>query len=503
MKDPELESNIDFMEKYQYSVSKVDNLDPELMIRFFKENNNDCEESIYMDLFDFLLTTPLNRESSLKILTEVQSVDPIKNTHHHHFTKNLKNIYQHLDCQNFSYHILIKSQISLNYDKFLSKKLFNDNIHRLYQIFLENYDEDTFFELSQTASNASNDTNYLLKLFNYLKNLSNLLQNDKDMFALLKLSRAVKIGELFFIKKIAPRELESVFNNLELDIIYYISYNCVPKIKLHLESYQKKVAEIDLDWLTCSEDVFELIKKGDGNQLLTVDKLNLLSPDFALLSYVRRRNWLLAYLINKIHEIEEAKPDTNSDRTKFFNNLLNLRQNQSLKFLFDNNPVVTALQSDLTLDSFTMHSIMHNWESLHLVVDNIPERILCNSSNLLCFRDYIICKLVSLNVTTPLIVQTVNSNELRVKCILQNLKWWPGQICVEILENEITNADNDEEIKNELRNWLNLIKLYENVRQEIQKWDLSQRWYIQYINWLRPCYICTYSICMRLPEGCT
>lgn len=479
------------MEKFQYMRSKQKNnegeqLEIKSVINFCNQNSHLEDDTdlitqyeelshlknneVYMNLVDAALTLPTNHEQSIQLINEARKCKKSTNisSEYEKFCENLFKIFDEVEekTENIS-RILTNSSYSLKYDKFKAKnKFFCDMLNILKQFCTTETRKEAYISLLELISNQNySSENYLRKIYNYLSLLAQLLSYDEDIFEILNKNRAAMIGDLFFVQNIPPRELESLFSKLELDIIYHIAWYCLPIIKLHVN--QKEDSNFIESGNSTFAEYFKLMQtKYSGNEI----DVKMYTPDFSLLSYIRRRNWLLAYIINKIHEIEEAKPDTNSNRTKFFNNLLNLPRNQMLKKLYDENLIITSLQHKIDVGKFI--NFLHeqerkDWKILYQIIDNFPENISVSNKDLCTLRDYLICNLVSgLTVESEeyLYVQRITNCSLRIQCILDNLKNWQGKVCIDVLENELTHKDSFLEREEELQEWLKSIKLYENVR---------------------------------------
>lgn len=476
------------MEKYEYLKRKeFDNDDSKIktITDFFIENVNIDSEiddalkyfkdaQIYLNLIDSTLTFSKNYETSDKIVTTAKIYKPNYNNNYERFYDNIFKLFVEIGTKRNAslLDIVNNCRYSLSYDKYKEEEMLINIVCENVKSFLNTDDRcKHYLALSELLGN---ENNYLRKVYNYLTLLSQIL-TFQDVFKILMQNRAALLGELFFVQKIPPRELESLFSKLELDIVYNIAWNCIPSVNIE----EKASLKIEYDILKNKNFMEYLLQLKRIHKTKDVPKHKIYTPDFSLLSYIRRRNWLLAYLINKIHLIEEAKPDTNSDRTKYFNRLTYLKRNQLLCQLYNGNVIVTALQKSLDkklildyVENFAKVSKQVDWMHLFEVVDNVQGDVYFGQ-----LRNYVICNLIT-DKTNYGCVERITDTSLRLRCILENLKNWPGMFCLNILTTQLTHGGVEARSKEDLQGWISKISLYEEIHK---KWTEMGSWHEVYV----------------------
>ncbi|KAF2881693.1 hypothetical protein ILUMI_24475 [Ignelater luminosus] len=321
---------------------------------------------------------------------------------------------------------------------------------------------------------------FLQRFLNYLRSFSKILYvehnnsqliskgKDTSYFALLDFSRSEILEKLLFEKKLDLHDFEQLFSKLKLDLIHHVATIFFPKVHLSIN------------------------QRSNENKYV---KPNVL-PNNNIITYVQKRNWLLAFILNEMYKIEETKLDLNEIRIKTFINFIKLSRIQNLKSLFDNNEVVTALQQNIApklINTFfeqhiikseveaSQHSTssletgkeifegdlkITDWKHLFDVIDSIPFNQLQKSKELLDLRDMVLNELIS-DCFEPdyfKYVQFISDNQLRWECILNNMTTWPGQFCIEVFESELSRFDKiDEKYEKKFVKWCEKIRIYEKV----------------------------------------
>lgn len=325
------------------------------------------------------------------------------------------------------------------------------------------------------------NTKYLYKLLNYLKAFSKVLYIEKNnsgiisngkhssFFSMLYHNRSELMGELLFVRNLDPDEFERFFGKLKLDYLYHVIGNCFPTINLHTEE------------ILAEEEMYP------ENELYT--------PKKTILTYIQKRNWLLAFILNEMYRVEGVDVGITEIRVKTFLNYSNLPAIKNLTEIYGKSIVTAAIQNEINFQKLKEHvnSKLAHFENLieqpednEVVIEfgeDITERIstrknitqlldLVNSvseiqirknKDFIELRDSIIVKLVEKWECFSLVQMIVNRN-LRIGILLKNLKYWPDTCCIELIKSEMTKfevADNAELM--ELKSWLTRIAFYEEV----------------------------------------
>lgn len=327
---------------------------------------------------------------------------------------------------------------------------------------------------------------YIAKLYNYLKSFSKILyieQNSSDIisqgkntsyFNLLYHNRSELMGKLLFERHLDPSEFEKYFGKLKLDYLYHVIGNCFPTINLHSQENITK------------EELYP------ENSLYT--------PSKSIITYIQKRNWLLAFILSEMYKLEDLKIDISEIRVRPFLNYMKLSKIQSLKVLFENNEIITALQNEISPqkvshyvntkilkndyltssqysqasnDSFeAAQEILEdaikttNWKELYDVIDGIPENQLRKAPVLMELKDMVLVNLVQdrFEINYFKYVQFIRDEDLRISTILYNIRQWPGEFCIDVIKSEITKFETVQNAKiSELKEWLQHIELCEEA----------------------------------------
>lgn len=327
--------------------------------------------------------------------------------------------------------------------------------------------------------------NYLLRFFKYLKvyskivyvekNNSNLISKGKEasFFEILKMSRIVILKNLVCDKKIDVCDFEHMYSTLKLDLIYEVSSTFFPKIPLYFD-------EMDIN------KCFIKSKKME-------------KPDKNIILYIQKRNWLLAFILSEIFNMNELNININESRIQTFINLVQLERVQTLKTLFMNNNVVTALQhkineeaienyaqnilkeNNMTLDKtdgnvemaeeIFEHSLDFKNLRQHIIdiIHNLPESQFKNSKKLSDLYDIILSNTSFESNTADYVkyIRFISDHSIRISCIVDFCKWSP-KICMDVMKSEFSRFSkiSEDQLK-PLKRKYNEIELYENVSKDL------------------------------------
>ncbi|KAH1006644.1 zinc finger FYVE domain-containing protein 26 [Dendroctonus ponderosae] len=306
-------------------------------------------------------------------------------------------------------------------------------------------------------------TNYLQKLWNYLRAFSRVLYIERDnsdlvaeghissYFKLLGYNRSELMGNLLFQQNLNPAEFERHFGKLKLDFVYHVVGNCFPTINLHAD---ENVAKEEL----YHENV-------------------LYPPSESMISYIRKRNWLLALILIEMYKVKDLEFDVGELRIRNFLNYLHLPKIQHLQPLFNNNEIITALQNDISFQK-VQEFVQNNrpseedrlksttWRRLAGVLDSIPEKQL-KHEDFQSLKDLVLANLGSERV------MEIKDRDARFNLLVGNLKIWPLDVCIRSIKSEISRFDQTDDHKvDELKAWLEHIEQSKQVMNvlEVENW---------------------------------
>ncbi|KAK5647689.1 hypothetical protein RI129_002581 [Pyrocoelia pectoralis] len=460
----------------------------------------------FMNIIDLILTLPNNSEecSDLINLALIYS-DVDVDEHYLNFFTRMKNIFKEINTRytlsikeilcnpefeldteqhqaNESFHIqlmhlsniLYKQLEGISDGKFNEKHAAHKTFIKLHQLFSSNYTE------------GKEQIRYLLRLFNYLKGFSKIFyieHNNSDLismgkntslFAILNMGRSEILQKLLFERNLDISDFEQLFVKLKLDLVYHVASIFFPSISL-------------------------------GNPSVCVwEGKQTFSSNSHVISYIQKRNWLLAYILKNIYNIEDSDVVLNEVRIKSLLNYLKLPRLQQLKTLFNDNAMITALQHNINPSTlkgyFDTHTVqvdgflqgsqistgsfetgeeifegslkITDWKHLFDIIDNIPQTQLCNNEELVALRDKVLMELVS-DCFEPdfyKYVQYITNDRLRCECIINNFTTWRGNFCINVMKSEISNFSKiDDEYLEKFKDWCEKIELCEKIK------DLSNK----------------------------
>lgn len=341
-------------------------------------------------------------------------------------------------------------------------------------------------EFVEWNQDGRDNIKYIAKLYNYLKAFSKILyieQNSSDIvsqgkntsyFSLLYHNRSELMGKLLFERHLDPSEFEKYFGKLKLDYLYHVIGNCFPTINLHSRENITK------------EELYP--------------ENSLYVPSKNIITYIQKRNWLLAFILNEMYKLEDVKIDISEVRVRPFLNYMKLPKNQCLKVLFENNEIITALQNEISpqkISNYVNTKILKNdyltssqysqtsndsfeaaqeiledaikstnWKELYDVIDSIPENQLRKAAVLIELKDMVLVNLVQdrFEINYFTYIQFINDTDLRISTILHNMRQWPGKFCINVIKSEITKFETIQNTKiTQLKVWLQHIELCEEV----------------------------------------
>lgn len=459
------------------------------VLKHFSEEN-----AFFANILDFAITQCIDFEGSEKMLHlafEFNKMDTTICSAYHTFSRELCNM---LTTEEYFKSTLSDILAFGNYS--LDNEIYVDLV-TLYNEFQENLTIDEvgvlnnnhvnhvlalkIHNICMTTKYGEINTKYLYKLLNYLKAFSKVLyieKNNSDIiskgkntsfFNLLSHNRSELMGELLFERNLDPDEFEKFFGKLKLDYLYHVIGNCFPTINLHTEESLAKE---------------ELYPEND-----------LYIPKKTILTYIQKRNWLLAFILNEIYQVKDVNIGVTEIRVKTFSNYSKLLSIKKLTEMYNENRVVAAIQKDVNFQKLKQHvfSKMTKCENsidayndrntsievgedirenmsrrkkiVHLlaIVDSTSEIQRRKSRDFIDLKDTIIVSFVE-ECQYCAMVHNISKKILRIGVILKNFRFWPGTWCINLIKSELTKFDIDVNGEmEELSSWLDRIVFYEEV----------------------------------------
>ncbi|XP_066249376.1 zinc finger FYVE domain-containing protein 26 homolog [Euwallacea similis] len=333
--------------------------------------------------------------------------------------------------------------------------------HSSHAVFNSLFSSSCLNEAAAVSEDAER-VKYLQKLFNYLQAFSEVLYIEVDasdliskgkncsFFNLLFYNRSELMGHLLFEKNLEPTEYEKYFSKLKLDFLYHVAGNCFPTINLH--SHERITKE-------------ELYPENI-----------LYPPNPAVINYIKRRNWLIALLLIEMHKVKEVELEIGVSRIQNFINYLRLPRIQNLQPIFKYNEIMTGLQNEIhfqqvhdfvyseigkRVDIDSTHSSgsrcifdaaeeieedklkSTNWKHLYLVIESISDKQLRKNRHFKELRDMLLVNLVRDGVECEYYkyVMKIHDKAIRINMILDYMKVWPEDFCINSLKYELTRFD--------------------------------------------------------------
>lgn len=475
---------------------------------FFKHLTADNE--VFMNMLDLAITLPQNFENSeiiLALACENNSLDCNITSNYAKFCKKLLELFKEIGKEkNRSIgEILTSPDYKIDLNKYTKQEEFYNSLSRAYNEVIEDLQltESGFLNskhpshksvlkinklcVEYSDANLSENIKYLSKLYNYLKAFARILyieQNTSDIvskgkntsyFDLLTFNRSELMGKLLFERNLDPSEFEKYFGKLKLDYLYHVVGNCFPTINLHIQENVTK------------EELYP--------------ENNLYIPTKGIITYIQRRNWLLAYILNKMYTIEGVFIDINEVRVRVFMNYLALQKIAILKQLYNDNVIVTALQNEINVqkmsdfinerilqlesltashysqnsnDSFETGEELQedmlrsvNWKDIFDLIRCVPEDQMKKNRVFFNMMDTVLVSLIqdALEPEYHRYVLFINNRDMRISMILDHMKNWQGYFCLDVINSEISRYDGMQDGKLvELKMWLLHITLCEKVR---------------------------------------
>lgn len=460
---------------------------------FQKENNR------FMSMFDFAVTQCGCYEDSEILLNEAFKYCNFKQeTDYGVFCMKFKTVFDYVGKKynKSARDVLVSSNFQLDIDEYKKEEELFEQLEYLYKKFGDelntsengclnsNHKAHATYAKLQEICSSENNRSYLNRLFTYLKAFSKVLyiqQNNSSIvaqnkntsfFEMLKYNRALLVGKLLFENNLDPADFEETFVKLKLDLLYHIAGNCFPTINLHKQE------------IVSSEELYP------ENRLYV--------PTDSIMIYVQKRNWLLAYILSEIYNVQTINIDLNRMRIRHFENYIKSSRIQHLRVLFDGSEIITALQNEVDSDklisfiqkrmesdtanmtsSYSSEDSVENaeemseehlkaidWKYLFDIVDSIPENEFRKSEDYINLRDLIIKSMVSelYEFNYQEYVQYISNARLRIETILGSFETWPVDFCIRILKKETSSLQQTDRFEQKiLKSWIEKLELYKLV----------------------------------------
>ncbi|CAG9863410.1 unnamed protein product [Phyllotreta striolata] len=472
----------------------------------------------FMNMFDLAVTLPQNFENSeimLELACENNALDCNVDSNYARFSKKLIDMYREIGKEKDLGlgEMLTSPDYIVDLVKHRKQEDFYNTLSAYYNEVIDDLQliesgvlnskhpsHKSILKINKLLVDyADENVKYLQKLYNYLKafsrvlyiekNTSDIVSNGKNTsyFDLLKINRSELMGKLLFERNLDPSEFEKYFGKLKLDYLYHVIGNCFPTINLHIQEHVTK------------EELYP--------------ENNLYIPTKAIITYIQKRNWLLAYILNKMYNVEGVKIDINENRVRAFHNYLLLPKNVLMQQLYNNNAILTALQNEISAqkmsefinervmrhESMTASHCSHNsndsletgeelqedmlrsinWKDVFELVRSVPEDQAKKNRVFSGMADTVLVSLIQdgLEPECHRYALFVNHRDTRINVILDQMRHWCGEACLDVIRSEVSRFDGMQDGKLvELKMWLLHITLCEKLKAIL---DVST-WYTAY-----------------------
>ncbi|KAI4468931.1 zinc finger fyve domain-containing protein 26 [Holotrichia oblita] len=437
------------------------------------ESKSDISQKA-INTLDILMTIPFDH-SALQELINIVDVELGDNRSFlppfYHRMKQMKsdNYYQShtillscnsVDVSKFDEEYSLYEKLSKVYDNFqLIAQRSESGVlsfnHILHKLLLELQEICTGFKFAN-----KDQIQYMHRLLKYLKAFSRIFlleQNNTDLISkgcdaslleILKHQRVDLISKLIYERHVDGVDFDYIFGKMKLDLTYHIAACSFPKVNLNRSN---------ANW------------KG----------VPLFKPRRDVVSYIQKRNWLLAFMINKIHGIQDEKIDSNEIRIRTLGNLIQLEDVQNLKSLFNDNEILTVLNRDFCTyitdeqeviskdDNFYPILLQlpdtNNWKQLYNLISSINEIRIDAKIQKLC--DLILCNLIKCREEDAYYnyIRFITNRDIRLEIILAEMQYWPAEFCLDIIKFETSICEEGNKVM-DLQNWYKKIQLYVQMR---------------------------------------
>ncbi|XP_072390542.1 zinc finger FYVE domain-containing protein 26 homolog isoform X1 [Diabrotica undecimpunctata] len=500
---------------------KIDTTVDKLSQKYNFFNHFNSKNEMFMNILDLAITVSQDNENSeviLQLACENNSLDANVCSNYSKFCKRLVDLYKEIGKEkNLSLgEVIVLPEYHLDLNAYTKEEEFFATFSEAYNdamsdltlsepgsLNIRHLSHRTVLKLNFLCVDNSYsrvmENKYILKLYNYLKAFSRVLYIEQDTsdivsrgknssyFDLLVFNRSELMGKLLFERNLDPSEFEKYFEKLKLDYLYHVVGNCFPTINLHIE---ENVAKDEL-----------------------YPENNLYVPNKSIITYIQKRNWLLAYVLNKMYMVEGVSIDISEIRVRVFMNYLGLRKVQILQRVYNDNTIITALQNEISIqkvsdfinDRILLHErsmnlhLSHNssdsleaaeelgedtlgyinWKDVYDLVACIPEDQCRKNRVCLSMTDMVLVSLIQDGVEPDYYryVLFIGNRDMRISMILDHIKEWPGDFCLDCIKSEITRFDGMQDGRIvELKIWLLHITLCETLKYKL---DVTS-WYAAY-----------------------
>lgn len=470
-------------------------------LQHFKEEN-----TLFANILDLAITQPTNlveSEAMLHLAFEFNKLTISDSSKYFEFPKKLCEIITTEEYPRTSLRSMLAfGNYTLDINKYIRHNEIYIDLVKYYDEFQEkisldetgilnsNHPNHTIaLKISNVCNMAFRDgdmnNKYLYKLLNYLKAFSKVLyieKNNSDIisngksssfFNILSQNRSELMGQLLFERNLDPDEFEKYFGKLKLDYLYHVIGNCFPTINLHTEEGLE------------AEELYP--------------ENNLYIPKKPVLTYIQKRNWLLAFILNEMYQVPGVDIGVTEVRVKTFSNYSKLSPIKNLTEVYNESTVITVIQNEVNFQKLKLHiyskiskyeNVIETQEISEMAVeigeditecisrrkklarlldliDSVSEIQCKTNRDFIDLKDKIISKLVE-ECEYFTYVQNITNKNTRMGLILKKLRNWPGILCIDLLKSEMTKFEQiDDEALGELKSWLTRVNFYEEVSEGI------------------------------------
>lgn len=189
---------------------------------------------------------------------------------------------------------------------------------------------------------SSTQPNYLQKLWDYLQKLKELIHmdfncdNEINIFNYLLVPLEKIIGDLVHIRGILPNKIEQITNGMNINLF-----------EILVSGLTNELCNI----ASINDHKFHF---NDGNFQNSKPIINFelnYKPDMIVVAYLKKHNWLIAYLIEKLFDFNT----TDDHNTNLLRNVFNLESTQNLKSLYGGNEAKSALNYLVDINLFNTY----------------------------------------------------------------------------------------------------------------------------------------------------
>lgn len=301
--------------------------------------------------------------------------------------------------------------------------------------------------------NSSVKCDFLKQLWEYLQKLNALIQfgsnyvNELNIFNFLNIPLEKIIGDLVHKRGNLPNKIEKVTNSMNINLFEILVMGLTEDVC--------PLASINENRYTFNDEIY------DNSKPLSKYELNY-KPDVVVIAYLRKHNWLIAYLIEKLYNLS-----TNDDNNiNLLRNIFNLERTQLLMPIYEGNVVKTSLNYLIDIHLLNKYFEEQNVENENLlnIFLAIPTIQMKQSTYL---RNKKMTLLQELSKFNWKYIQFLDNIDLQYDCVNENILNWDEKslkLTLEYITEHIRFNDLTLEKQQFLRDKFNKILMFEKVR---------------------------------------